>query len=224
MSDNVYDKAYEKYLAEFLEMPRQLMMGKLTYELRRLLVSIKLLATDLRDEAEDMALRQELFRVKRDAEIIRREAIYLLARVDAYEECGRMQQSREIGRLPIILHLEDLPPEVQRLDWRFPHGYYRIFDLGVTNIPPWHFVEKDEFSGIYGTLRELYPDHLLLPFARRVDNDDVACLVVNSDEYPGGNIVIVHMFASPDYAIDAVYDTFWDWFRTAVDEMIEASP
>lgn len=121
-----------------------------------------------------------------------------------------------------MLNASQLPEEVRRANFQLPSAYYRIFELGLTNVSPWRFIEDaEEFSGVYEALRELYPEHILLPFARRADNDDVACIVVESPQYAGNRIVIVHLFASPDDAIDAVYETFWDWFRTAVDEMIE---
>lgn len=123
-----------------------------------------------------------------------------------------------------MLNANQFPEEIRRVNFKLPPAYYRIFELGLTNVSPWRFIEDtDEFSGVYNALQELYPEHILLPFARRVDNDDVACIVVDSPQYADNHIVVVHLFASADYAFDGVYETFWDWFRTAVDEMIELS-
>jgi hypothetical protein len=120
--------------------------------------------------------------------------------------------------------LDQIPDEIHFDELKIPSAYFRVFELGLTNIAPWRFIEGDEFQGVYGTLRELYPPHYLLPFARREDNDDVACFVASSPQHITNEVVIVHLFASEDYAIDGAYPSFWDWFRNAVDEMIEMSP
>jgi hypothetical protein len=123
-----------------------------------------------------------------------------------------------------MLPLDQLPNEIRVDEFIIPNAYFRVFELGLTNIAPWRFIEGDEFQVVYATLRVLYPDHYLIPFARRDDNDDLACFVASSPQHSTNEVVIVHLFASEEYAFDGVYSSFWDWFRNAVDEMIELSP
>lgn len=123
-----------------------------------------------------------------------------------------------------MLPLRQLPHKIPDQTWELPPAYHRVFELELTNVSPWRFLEDEEASGVYSGLRELYPDHILLPFARRDDNDDAACFVISSPTLPVDQVVVVHLFADEPDAFDAVYDSFWDWFRSAVDEMIEASP
>ncbi len=122
-----------------------------------------------------------------------------------------------------MLNTNDLPTEVQSLNIGLPTGYSKVFERGLTNITPWYFLDSDEFKAVYKGLRELYPNMLLIPFARRSDNDDVAGVIAHSNQHPSGHIAIIHMFASPDYAVDTTFSDFWDWFRAAINEMIETS-
>lgn len=55
-----------------------------------------------------------------------------------------------------------------------------------------------------------------VPFAYRQDNDDVACIDVSKPE----EVVIVHDFASDGAELRKRFDTFWDWFRAAVEDMV----
>jgi len=61
-----------------------------------------------------------------------------------------------------------------------------------------------------------YPNRILIPFARRGDNDDVACFELNKGE----EVQIIHDFASSGYEQRNTYKSFWDWFRYAIEEMI----
>ena len=115
----------------------------------------------------------------------------------------------------------DLPEEVIKHKFDWPEGYYRVFELGLTKLDPWYFVEGEEFNMLYERINKRYPNRLVLPFARRHDCDDVACLVVHSEEYPTHHVLAVHDFASPGSEVDADLNAFWDWFELAVKEMIE---
>lgn len=64
---------------------------------------------------------------------------------------------------------------------------------------------------------ERYPNRKLIPFARRDDNDDIACFEVEKGE----KVQIIHDFASEGYEQRNEYNDFWDWLKDAIDEMIE---
>jgi hypothetical protein len=70
-----------------------------------------------------------------------------------------------------------------------------------------------------GDLRKRYRQ-AHVPFARRQDNDDIACL----DPARPGKVLLVHDFASEGSELRAEYPSFWDWFRTAVEDMIGFEP
>jgi hypothetical protein len=115
----------------------------------------------------------------------------------------------------------DLPGVYQRGGFTLPKAYHRIFELGLTNIDPWYFLASSpQYKKISEGLQSMYPDALYIPFARRRDNDDFACFVAQGEEYPVVAVVIVHMYASPGYEVDATYSSFWEWFRVAIDDFI----
>jgi len=65
-----------------------------------------------------------------------------------------------------------------------------------------------------------YPGNDYIPFAVRQDNDDVACWRASSNS----EVLIVHDYSSPGRELRNSYVSFWDWFRSAIDDMIEFDP
>jgi hypothetical protein len=55
-----------------------------------------------------------------------------------------------------------------------------------------------------------------IPFAARQDNDDRACF---DPELPG-QVIVVHDYASEGWEQRSSFDSFWDWFRSSVEDMI----
>lgn len=101
--------------------------------------------------------------------------------------------------------------------FNYPQQFLRIVELGLVNLEPWTVLMDEPLRNRFKGLQERYPNRQLLPFARREDNDDVACW----EQDRGELVVIVHDFASPGYENVAEYDGFWEWFREAVEDMIE---
>lgn len=66
-------------------------------------------------------------------------------------------------------------------------------------------------------LRERYPQRHLVPFARRQDNDDLACWEIAPD---GTRVVIVHDFAASGWERRTEFEGFNDWLRQAVEDLI----
>lgn len=113
-----------------------------------------------------------------------------------------------------LLAAEDLDVSVL-----LPEGLVRVASQGLINLSPWHVMPRDlakkRMTGLRARYRTKY-----VPFARRQDNDDLAC--IDPDE--PGCVVIVHDFSSEGAERVARYDTFWNWFRSAVDDMIAFEP
>ena len=78
-------------------------------------------------------------------------------------------------------------------------------------------MSKEQVRSRIKGLIQRYPDRRLIPFARRGDNDDIACFEVNKGE----QVMIIHDFASIGYEQRECFDTFWEWFRYAIELMIE---
>lgn len=100
----------------------------------------------------------------------------------------------------------------------YPPEYLRVVALRMTNLEPWFFLQGEDLEWRMKSLKERYPDVELVPFARRGDNDDVACW-----EQGGGNlkVYVIHDFSSWGWKNRREYQDFWEWYRQAIEDMIE---
>jgi hypothetical protein len=110
-----------------------------------------------------------------------------------------------------LLTARDLPP-----GFSYPPEFIRVLDHGLTDIEPWWIIEGERLRIRFSGLRERYPSRTLVPFALRQDNDDVACWDV-----AGGNVTIIHDFASPGWEQRAELTDFYAWFRRAIEDFID---
>ncbi|RYE51736.1 MAG: hypothetical protein EOP21_00560 [Hyphomicrobiales bacterium] len=98
---------------------------------------------------------------------------------------------------------------------RLPDGLIRIVNQGIVDLSPWHVMPRElALKRLHG-LRLRY-SRKYIPFAYRQDNDDIACI----DAEQPDTIVIVHDFASEGTERRDRFDTFWEWFRAAVEDMV----
>jgi hypothetical protein len=111
-----------------------------------------------------------------------------------------------------LLEATDLP-----VGFGYPHEFLRVVELGLIDLEPWLVLEGEQLRARNLGLRERYPDRSLVPFARRQDNDDVACWDVDEG---GGRVVIVHDFASPGWERRVEFVDFNGWLRRAVEDLI----
>lgn len=98
----------------------------------------------------------------------------------------------------------------------YPHQFLRTVELGLVDLEPWQILHGDLLRARQAGLRTRYPVRTLVSFARRQDNDDVACFDVDR-----GKVVIVHDFAAPGWEQRAEFDDFYGWLRHAVDDFVE---
>ena len=94
--------------------------------------------------------------------------------------------------------------------------FIRVVELGLTNLEPWHIVFGDRLRTRFEGVRKRYPSRRVVPFALRQGSDDLAAFVVGSYE-----VIILHDFASPGYESRRTFDSFFGWFRAAIEDMID---
>jgi len=109
-----------------------------------------------------------------------------------------------------LLSVEDLPP-----GFEYPREFVRIVQLGLTNLEPWRIIEGERLLNRLLGLRGRYPNRTLVPFARRQDNDDVACWDIDE-----GNVAVIHDFASEGWEQRVEFPDFNSWLRQAVEDLI----
>ncbi len=102
-------------------------------------------------------------------------------------------------------------------NYNYPKEFLKIIELNLVDFDFWYLMNKEEVENRIEGLRRRYPKRNLVPFARRDDRDDIACFEVEK----GNKVEIIHDFASVGYEQRKEYDSFWDWFRDAIEEMIE---
>lgn len=99
----------------------------------------------------------------------------------------------------------------------YPDDLLRIVEHGLLEPHPWWILTSDPLIARAEGVRQRYPDRTLVPFARRQDNDDVACFEVDGEHGP---VVVIHDFATPGWEQRASYPSTYAWFRQAVDDFI----
>lgn len=111
-----------------------------------------------------------------------------------------------------------LIPKEDTPNWfEYPTSFLKIIDNELTNLTPWYILSSELLIWRFEGLKERYPHLSLVPFARRGDNDDVACWEKSNSE----NVIIIHDFASSGWEKRESFEDFWQWFKVAIDDMIE---
>lgn len=118
-----------------------------------------------------------------------------------------------------------IPPSITQISdksgLKLPTGYCRVHELGLVNLHPWFFLDDIGVISNYSKLNSRYLVRQVLPFARTLAADDIACFVVAESAYSQGEIVIIHDDAHPGTEVEQRFDSFWAWFRFAIEEMVQ---
>lgn len=101
-------------------------------------------------------------------------------------------------------------------DFHYPASFLKAIDLNLLDFDFWYFMPNDQVLERINGLKKRYPNRKLIPFARRDDNDDIACFEVGKEH----KVQIIHDFASEGWEQRGEYDDFWSWMKAAVDELI----
>ncbi len=110
-----------------------------------------------------------------------------------------------------LLSIDDLPK-----GFDYPAEFVRVVELGLTDLEPWWIFDGDQLRRRAVGLRERYPQRRLVPFARRQDNDDVACWDLDARD-----VAIIHDMASPGWEQRQRFADFNAWLRQAIEDLIE---
>lgn len=111
-----------------------------------------------------------------------------------------------------------LRPEELPSGFSYPDDFMRIVEHGLVDLEPWWILAGDEARTRARGLSERFPQRTLVPFARRQDNDDVACFEMDGAYGP---VVIIHDFATPGWEQHASHDSAYGWLQRAIAEFAE---
>ncbi|WP_373694084.1 hypothetical protein [Bacillus pseudomycoides] len=101
--------------------------------------------------------------------------------------------------------------------YKYPESYEKLVELGLVNFDIWFLMEKEQATSIYNGMKKRYPNRNLIPFAKRVDNDDTACFEIGK----GNKVQLIHDFTSEGFEQRKEFNDFWEWAESAINEMID---
>lgn len=103
-------------------------------------------------------------------------------------------------------------------NFKYPKGYYDLLELNLINFDFWFFFNEEFLDITTSGLRKRFPERKLVPFAKRGDNDDIACFEVGKGE----KVFIIHDFSSPGWEKRREYDNIWLWLKDAIEELVNS--
>ncbi|SDT07188.1 hypothetical protein [Microlunatus soli] len=125
------------------------------------------------------------------------------------------ESSRETVASPTrrLLASADLPD-----GFVYPPLFLRVVELGLVELEPWSILHGEQLINRVRGIRDRYPQRKLVPFARRVDRDDVACFDLATT---ASTVRIIEDFGEPGFELFESYDDFAGWLHAAVQDLIE---
>ena len=108
-------------------------------------------------------------------------------------------------------------PERPIFDFEVPREYTVLADRGIVGfephsiLEPWYFVREGEIRNFPSQVR---------PFARRQDNDDVACFELD-ERGRVVDVVLVHGWTPDGHRIVERFGNIRAWLRSALDDVAE---
>ncbi|WP_252216793.1 hypothetical protein [Clostridium sp. VAP41] len=115
------------------------------------------------------------------------------------------------------MNIEFLEDKLTSYKFKYPEPFLKVIKLNLVDFDQWYIMDEERVINRLKGLRERYPNRKLIPFARRDDNDDIACFEANKGE----RVQIIHDFASVGCEQRKEYNCFWDWLTEAIKVMIE---
>lgn len=107
--------------------------------------------------------------------------------------------------------------EISYKEFEYPDAYEKLLELKLFDFDVWYLIPQEQAERRLLALQERYPNRKLIPFARRDDNDDIACFEVGKEN----RVQIIHDFASLGFEQREELQDLWEWVENAVKEMVE---
>lgn len=113
--------------------------------------------------------------------------------------------------------IELIPYELLPKTFQYPKELLWLADRNLHLWQPWIIETGKGLVIRFKGLKDRYPNRQLIPFASRLDCDDVACWDLASP----GRIALIHDFAKSPFEQVKWYEGFWEWFIESVRDTIE---
>jgi hypothetical protein len=112
----------------------------------------------------------------------------------------------------MLLKKEDLDSPFE-----YPIEFKRLLAYKIIYFKPWQIILGDELLHRFKGLRQRYPTQNVVPFATRLDNDDVACWDLNRNS----GVCVISDFESKGFEYTEFYGEFGKWFEVAMMDFID---
>ena len=99
-------------------------------------------------------------------------------------------------------------------EFKYPKAYLELIGLNCVDFGAWYFMSDNQVEKRIVGLRRRYPHRKLIPFARRDDNDDIACFELEKDKA----VQLIHDYASAGYEQRKEYPDIWAWLHEVMAE------
>jgi hypothetical protein len=110
---------------------------------------------------------------------------------------------------PDLLSAEEIP------SWfAYPTDFLSVVQSGLRDIGAWQVLDGKWLRIRHEGLKKRFPDRDLVPFARRLDCDDVACW----DSKSSPSVEVVHDFSAPGWEERDSFPSFQAWLLAAQEE------
>ncbi len=98
-----------------------------------------------------------------------------------------------------------------------PNEYWSLLDeYNLEELGRWQFEAQERLAWMYRGLKQQYPERVYVPFATRVDQDEVACWTL-----PSPKIVQIHDYTDPGWERPRYYADFRSFMRSVVDDIFD---
>ena len=114
------------------------------------------------------------------------------------------------------MNKEILDTDGYEVAFNYPDALERLVALKLLNFDLWYLVSREQSVEIFKQMKMNCNRMGLIPFARRGDNEDIACFETGNDE----KVVVFKNCEYLGYRPREVFDSVWDWFRDAIEIMI----
>ena len=115
--------------------------------------------------------------------------------------------------------------EKPQFDFEIPAAYDTLLNRGLISfgdsspLRPWYYLSQERVIEMQKEWPAVGFANRLVAFARRDDSDDVACFEVVAGRVAG--VRLVHAWTPEGYKPLDLYESFWDWVRAVVDDVVE---
>lgn len=117
------------------------------------------------------------------------------------------------------------PIDFERLGIRAPIGYTWLVERNLASfeafgpLQPW-FLLSDELA-FDATERwpSVAPEHRMIVFARRQDNDDLACFMTRQRQVVG--VALAHGWTATGFQVLKTHPSIWEWLKDVIDDIAE---